>query len=140
MNNWVAGLLLAVAGYWVYQEHLKKDAFAPSLAMGTTHAVVLDKRNFYDVLNAGQPVLVDFSAAWNGPCRMMAPTLERVANENHDRMVVGKVDVDLNQDLTLRYGVQSVPTLILFKNGREVERLVGYCTQDRIDRTLRDQL
>jgi len=140
VKNWIVILVLAVAGYWFYQKLLRKDMAETSFNMGTTHAVVVDSMNFYSVLRGGQPVLVNFGAHWNGPCRMMAPTLERVANENHDRMVVGKVDVDVNQELTLRYGIQSVPTLVLFKNGREVERLVGYSTQDRIDSTLREQL
>jgi thioredoxin 1 len=79
-----------------------------------------------DVLQAGLPVVVDFYADWCGPCRMMTPVLERVAGEYAGKVTVGKLDVDVNQDIAIRYGVMAMPTLGLFRDGRLVDRLVGY--------------
>jgi thioredoxin 1 len=79
-----------------------------------------------DVLQAGQPVVVDFYADWCGPCRMMAPVLERLADEYAGKVTVGKLDVDVNQEIAIRYGVMAMPTLGLFRGGKLVDRLVGY--------------
>jgi thioredoxin 1 len=79
-----------------------------------------------DVLKAGEPVVVDFYADWCGPCRMMAPALEGLATELAGRVTVGKLDVDVNQDIAIRYGVMGIPTLGLFRNGELADRLVGY--------------
>ena len=78
-----------------------------------------------EVINAGQPVLVDFWAEWCGPCRMIAPALDHVAEDFGGKASVRKVDVDENQQLAARYGVRSIPTLMVFKDGEPVETLVG---------------
>ena len=78
-----------------------------------------------EVLGAKQPALVDFWAAWCGPCRMIAPTVEELAEEYDGRLLVAKMDVDANPSTPGRLGIRGIPTLILFKNGEEVERLVG---------------
>lgn len=77
------------------------------------------------VLDADQPVLVDFFATWCGPCKMLAPTLDAVAAEVADRAKVYKVDVDQSPDVAGKYGVMSVPTLILFKGGQPAKQLIG---------------
>lgn len=77
------------------------------------------------VLQATEPVLVDFFATWCGPCKMLAPTLDAVAAEVAGRAKVYKVDVDQSPDVAARYGVMSVPTLILFKGGQPVKQMVG---------------
>ena len=77
------------------------------------------------VLQATEPVLVDFYATWCGPCKMLAPTLDAVAAEVADRAKVYKVDVDQSPDVAAQYGVMSVPTLILFKGGQPVKQMVG---------------
>ena len=77
------------------------------------------------VLDAEQPVLVDFFATWCGPCKMLAPTLDAVAAEVADRAKVYKVDVDQSPDVAAKYGVMSVPTLILFKGGQPARQMVG---------------
>ena len=79
-----------------------------------------------DVLDASEPVVVDFYADWCGPCRMMTPVVEQLAGEYAGKVTIGKLDVDANQDIALRYGVMGIPTLGLFLGGKLVDRLVGY--------------
>ena len=78
-----------------------------------------------EVLNSEKPVLVDFFADWCGPCKMMAPIVEELATELDGKAKVGKINVDENSDIAVEYNVMSIPTLIVFKNGKEEKRLVG---------------
>jgi len=79
-----------------------------------------------EVLNSDQPVLVDFWAEWCGPCRMVAPVVEEVSNELGDKLKVVKVNVDEEGELAQKYGVMSIPTLMVFKGGEAVETTVGF--------------
>jgi thioredoxin 1 len=79
-----------------------------------------------DVLGAAKPVLVDFYADWCGPCRMMAPVIDKIAVDYSERLIVGKLDVDSSQGIAMRYGVMGIPTLGLYHGGRMIDRLVGY--------------
>lgn len=89
-----------------------------------------------DVLKSDRPVLVDFWAAWCAPCRMIAPTVEAVADKYADTARVVKLNVDDNPSVSQRYGIKGIPTLILFKNGKEEERVVGATSESAISRML----
>ncbi len=78
------------------------------------------------VVNSETPVLVDFWAEWCGPCKMIAPILDEIAKDMDGKLVIGKLDIDVNQDTAMAFGVMSIPTLLLFKKGEPVERIVGY--------------
>ncbi|WP_297984188.1 thioredoxin [uncultured Chryseobacterium sp.] len=77
------------------------------------------------VLNSDKPVLVDFWAVWCGPCRMLGPIIEEVAADFEGKAVVGKVDVDNNQQVSVDYGIRNIPTVLIFKNGEVVDKIVG---------------
>ncbi len=85
-----------------------------------------------EVLKADLPVLVDFWATWCAPCRMLGPVVEEVAEETEGRAIVGKINVDDEMDLARKYRVASIPTLIVFKNGQEVNRSVGVVEKEDI--------
>ncbi|MCB0975302.1 MAG: thioredoxin [Actinobacteria bacterium] len=87
---------------------------------------VLDTATFDEVVGASdKPVLVDFWAEWCGPCRMIAPVLENVAAHHGDKITISKLNVDENPDIAQRFSVMSIPTLIVFKDGKEDKRLIG---------------
>lgn len=87
-----------------------------------------------EVIGSDIPVLVDFFADWCGPCKMMAPVLSEFENENAGRVRVCKVNIDKNEELALRFNIMSIPTLILFKNGKAVKQSVGYISKEEVKR------
>ena len=104
-------------------------------------ALEITDSNFEEtVLKSSKPVVVDFWAAWCGPCRMVGPIIDEISNEYADKAVVGKVDVDANQEFAAKYGVRNIPTVLLFQNGEVVSRQVGVATKatyaDAIDALL----
>ena len=104
--------------------------------MSETVKEVTDNSFEREVLQAKKPVLVDFWAAWCGPCRMLAPTIEAIAEEHSSAVSVVKLNVDDNPTTAATYGIKGIPTLILFSDGKEVERIVGVAGKDTIVRTI----
>lgn len=101
------------------------------------HVMDVTDNNFEsDVLQSDRPVLVDFWAQWCAPCRMLAPTVEAVAEKYADSARVVKLNVDDNPGISQRYGIKGIPTLILFKNGKEEERVVGATSKEAISRMI----
>ena len=95
--------------------------------------ITITKENFEaEVLKSDVPVILDFWATWCGPCRMIAPTLAEIAEENVGKIKVGKVNVDDEMDLAVRFGITAIPTLIAFKDGQKVNQAMGVMSKDQI--------
>lgn len=92
------------------------------------------------VLNNGKPVVVDFWAEWCQPCKMLAPTVEEIANEYEDKIMVSKLNVDDNPATATKYGIRGIPTLLFFKGGKVVQQIVGVKTKTEIKKIIEDNL
>ncbi len=91
-----------------------------------------------EVLKSEKIVLIDFYADWCGPCRMMSSVIDEIAEEMADKIKVGKINVDENQDLAMEYGIMSIPTIVMIKDGKAVKNLVGVRDKNEIKDTLKD--
>jgi len=100
--------------------------------MGAKPVEIDEKQFAEEVLNAGQPVLVDFWASWCGPCRRVAPVLEEIAADYEGKVKVVKVNVDDNPSTASRYGIMSIPTIMLFKDGKPVNTVVGFRKKEEL--------
>ena len=101
------------------------------------NVIEFNDQNFdSDVLEAGTPVLVDFWAVWCGPCKAIAPIVEEIANDYNGKVKVGKVDVDRNNQVAMRYGIRSIPTLLVFNNGEVVDQIIGNVGKESIESML----
>ncbi len=102
--------------------------------------IITDQNFQTEVLSSTLPVLVDFWAEWCGPCRMLAPVIDRIAAGYQGKLVVGKLNVDDNPEIPQQYGIQGIPTLILFKNGAPVNQMVGFQSQETIQEVIDEAL
>lgn len=96
--------------------------------------------NFEQILNSEKPVLVDFWAEWCGPCRMIGPVVEELATDYDGKAVIGKVNVDENPNISAKYGIRSIPTLLVFKNGEIVDKQVGAVPKGVLSQKLEAQI
>ena len=109
--------------------------------MANPNIVQLNAANFQaEVLNSPLPVLVDFWAEWCGPCKMIAPILEQIAVEYQDRLEIAKVDVEGSQSTAMKYGIRSIPTLMLFKDGLVEAQHVGMLSKEQLQKLLEAKL
>ena len=98
--------------------------------------IVITNQNFDQITGTDKPVLIDFFATWCGPCKMLAPIIDEISEERGEALIVGKVDVDEEAALAARFGVSSIPTVVLLKEGDEVARFVGFRPKEAIDEML----
>ena len=103
-------------------------------------AVEITDSNFNDILSKNSVVLIDFWAEWCGPCRMIAPMIEELANDYDGKAVIGKLDVDNNQESSVKFGVRSIPTLLVFKDGEMVDRHVGAVPKETLASSIDSKL
>ena len=99
-------------------------------------ALEITDNNFKEILAEGKPVVIDFWAPWCGPCKMLSPIIDEVAKENVGKVKICKLNVDNAQRISKRYGVMSIPTVMLFKDGEEVERAIGFRPKSDIIRII----
>ena len=95
--------------------------------------VTITNENFESLKNGEQPLVVDFWATWCGPCRMVAPVIAELAEQYDGKIAVGKCDVEENEELAVEFGIRNIPTILFFKNGQVVDKLVGAQSKAKID-------
>lgn len=103
-------------------------------------AVEITDANFNDIINTDKPVLVDFWAEWCGPCKMIGPVVEELAGDYEGKAVIGKLNVDENPEISAKFGIRSIPTLLVIKNGEIVDKQVGAVGKNVLAQKLDNQL
>lgn len=119
---------------------LQKVAATKAMMSALSKPIVLTDSNFKSEVEKYPLMLVDFWAPWCGPCRMVSPTIEQLAREYSGRVAFGKVNVDENQMIAASFGIQSIPTMIIFKNGKVVDMMIGAMPKGQIEMKLKQQL
>lgn len=100
-------------------------------------ALEITDSNLNELVKGDQPVVVDFWAEWCGPCRMIAPAIEELSHDYEGKAIVGKLDVDSNDDAVSRFGVRNIPTILFFKNGEVIDKHVGVATKAQLEEKLK---
>ncbi len=106
----------------------------------TTKANYVDREEFEKLIGTEKLVVADYTATWCGPCRVIAPLIDRLAEEYQDRVTVVKIDLDKNKENAKQYGIRSIPTVLMFKNGEVVENIVGKATYETFSNALETHL
>ncbi|MFT6867437.1 MAG: thioredoxin 1 [Cyclobacteriaceae bacterium] len=102
--------------------------------------IEITDQNFDEILKTDKPVLIDFWAEWCGPCKMIGPLVEELASDYEGKAVIGKVDVDVNPEVSAKFGIRSIPTLLVFKNGEIVDKQIGAVPKTVLSQKLDAQL
>jgi thioredoxin 1 len=103
-------------------------------------AIEITDANFDEIIKTDKPVLVDFWAEWCGPCKMIGPVVEELAGEYEGKVVIGKLDVDSNPEISAKFGIRSIPTLLVIKNGQVVDKQVGAVSKAVLSQKLEAQI
>jgi thioredoxin 1 len=103
-------------------------------------AIEITDANFDEIIKTDKPVLVDFWAEWCGPCKMIGPVVEELAGEYEGKVVIGKLDVDSNPEISAKFGIRSIPTLLVIKNGQVVDKQVGAVSKSVLSQKLEAQI
>jgi thioredoxin 1 len=108
--------------------------------MANSKAIEITDANFNDIINSGKPVLVDFWAEWCGPCKMIGPLVDELAGEYDGKAIIGKVNVDHNPEVSAKFGIRSIPTLLVFKEGEVVDKQIGAVGKNILAQKLDSQI